>query len=252
MIEVFDKDRIIEILKEDEIANLNMICAIENIDMGIYGQKEDRLRIYVDDEIEPSGVIVREHNYWFYIYHRHEKFLKVAKDFLDQFDEYGVDACDKKVYDYMIKDRIVEWDEHCYLYYHDIQVEKPSIKLESLRPEDADLVNDHYTYKDETSIHFIRDNISNRPSSVYRVEGRAVAWVMVHRDGSTGIMYVKEEFRNKGLAYDLSLDLIHKLKALDKIPFIHINVNNHASMALADKVGFKMYKPIYWYGIKNK
>jgi len=252
MIEVFNKEEIIDFLRnEDELSNLNMICAIENIDRGIYGRDQDRLRIYVDDEENPNGVLVREHDYWYYIYHKNDIFLEKAKRYFDNLGEYGVDACDKYVYDYMIKDRNLEWDEHCLLYYHNEVSEKSSIDLESLTLDDAEIVNSFYTYKDEESIHFIRDNILNRPTSVYRVNGQPVAWVMVHRDGSTGIMYVKEEYRKRGLAYDLSLDLIDKLKSDNKIPFIHININNYASQALASKVGFKKLKSVYWYGIKD-
>ena len=256
MIEVFDKKTIITFLREeDEIANLNMIGAIENIDQGIFDNPNDRLRMYVDNVTSPNGVVVQEHEYWFYVYAKNDEFIYYIKNnFFNQFDEYGFDAVDKKVYDILLDGEPMDWDEVCELLYYDPKSHKvyeSKLELTDGTIDDARLVDDYYTFKDETSFEFIQDNLRHRPSSFYRVDGEAVAWVMMHRDNSMGIMYTKKEYRGKNIAYELSMDLLNKLVEKNQIPFIHIGVENNASFKLANKCGFKKYKTIYWFGIKR-
>jgi predicted GNAT family acetyltransferase len=99
---------------------------------------------------------------------------------------------------------------------------------------------------------YIKDNLINRPSSFYRVDNEPVAWVMLHRDNSVGIMYTKEAYRGKGLAYQLSMDILDQVISSNNIPFIHINIGNDASYNLAAKCGFKRYKEVFWFGIHKK
>ena len=98
----------------------------------------------------------------------------------------------------------------------------------------------------------IKDNLQNRPSSVYRIDGEAVAWVLVHRDNSIGIMYTKEEYRGKNIAYELSMNLLKEIIKRNQIPYIHIGIGNEASFRLARKCGFRRYKQIFWFGINDK
>ena len=256
MIEVFNKEKIIEFLRnEDEIANLNMIGAIENIGQGIFGNPEDRLRMYVDDRNHPNGVIVQEHQYWHYVYAKNETFIHYIKEsYFAHLKEYGFDAVDKLVYDILLEGETMDWHEVCTLLYlnpSEFVSNDNEIELTDGTVDDARLIDDMYTYKEEGSYEFIYDNLKHRPSSVYRVDGKAVAWVLLHRDNSMGIMYTKKEFRGKNIAYQLSTDIIKKVIAKDQTPFIHIGTENTASFKLASKCGFKRYKEIYWFGIKR-
>lgn len=255
MIEVFNKEKIIQFLRaEDEIANLNMIGAIENVDGTLFNDPEDRLRIFVDDEENPNGVVVQEHSYWYYVYARNDEFIYYIKEhFFKDKKEYGFDAVDKKVYDILLEGREMDWDEVCELLYIDPKAFVPyenQLVLTDGLSSDAKIIDDHYTFKDEYSYKFIQDNLKNRPSSIYRVDDEPVAWVLLHRDNSMGIMYTKKEYRGKNIAYELSMDIIKKVIALGQIPFIHIGIENEPSFRLAKKCGFKKYKTIYWFGIK--
>lgn len=246
MINVALNQKLIDLIKTDHISNLHLLSVLELSNHSNY-----TLEFLVDHIEKPNGIIIKENDYWHYIYALNESFLSTAKAYFDELDSYGVDACDKGVYDYMVRNRKIEWEEHCILHYHKDEIPMPTMALESIQITDLEMINDLYTYKDEESLEAIRENILERPSSIYRVNGLGVAWVMVHRDGSIGIMFVKDSYRNQGLAYQLTLDVLHKVKAENKIPFIHINVENKPSLALAKKCGFTKYKNIFWYGIKN-
>jgi len=257
MIKVIDKAWIKTFLKnEDEIATLHMVGAINNVDGSLFSNPKDQVVIYVDSLENPMGVIVQEHEYWHYIYAKNDDFVLQAKrEYFDQLEEYGIDACNKRAYDLLIDDREMEWEEHCKLLYLDpvdYQTIDYRYKLSKGTISDTDVINDHYTYKDEYSRVFIEDGLRHRPSIVYREKEEPLAWVLTHRDDSIGIMYTKEEYRGKGMAYELSMAIAGAVIEAGRIPFIHIATGNQASFKLAEKCGYKFYQDIYWFGIKNK
>lgn len=256
MIKCNDYPRIISFLKsEDEIANLNIIGAIENLKDQVFKDPKYKLEIFVDDEESPNGVVVREHEYWYYIYAKNDAFILQAKtELFDAVDEYGVDATDEHVYKLLIENRNKEWEEPCELLFMDKDkffMPTPQIEIGDGCVDDAELINSHYTYKDEFSLYFIEECLRNRPSSVYRENGVAVGWVLIHRDDSIGIMYIKESHRKKGIAYELSMDIANKVIKSGKIPFIHIGMENEASFKLARKCGYTKEKTIFWFGVKK-
>lgn len=257
MYSIDDKEFIIDFLRrEDEIANLNIIGAIENINEGLFDDPEDDLKIYVDDLKSPNGVVVNEHTYWYYVYAKNDDFIYHIRDhFFSNIEEYGFDAVDKRVFEILSKDQCVEWEEPCTLLYVDPKTyQKVECKFDLTEGsiDDAETVDEHYTFKDEFSLTYIKDNLKHRPSSFYRHNNLPAAWVMLHRDNSVGIMYTKEAYRGQGLAYALSMSIIDKVIDSNHIPFIHINIDNHASYSLAAKCGFKKYKEVFWFGIQKK
>ncbi|MBN2797154.1 MAG: GNAT family N-acetyltransferase [Clostridia bacterium] len=257
MIKIFDKNWAIEYLKEkDYISNLNIIGAIQNISVEQFESSEAILEIFVDDVNQPKGIIVKEHEYWHYIYAEHDDFIAYAKKaYFDQLPSYGIDACDEKAYEILKKDRVLEWEERCILLYVDPKTFKPIEKKSDIRRgtvKDKEMVNDFYTFKDDSSLYFIEESLKNRPSSFYYDQDEPVAWVLMHRDDSIGIMYTKEQYRHRGIAYELTMDLLDQVMKVNKVPFIHIGLHNHPSFKLAEKCGFQKYKPVYWFGIHNE
>lgn len=257
MIETKDHQKVINYLNlKDPIGNLNIIGAIQNLkDLNIENPSE-RLVVFVNDREDIKCVIVREHDYWYYVYSESDAILEQVKiDFFDKLNEYGIDASDEKVFKILSKDRKLEWEEPCFLYYVDptqFKVYESHLALEDVSLNELDEINNLYTYKDEYSKYFIEDSIKHRPSSLYKVDDEAVAWVLMHRDDSVGIMFVKEAFRKKGIAYELSMDILSKTIQTGRIPFIHIALWNKASVKLAEKCGFIYEKHVYWFGVDNK
>lgn len=250
-----NKEYIIEYLKkEDEIANLNIIGALQNINKTIFNNSEDDLEIYVDQLNSPNWIIVKEYSYWHYIYVKNYDYVHyLKKEYFDKLSEYGVDACDEKVYEILSNDRKLDWIENCILLYVDDEVNYINkIQIESGMISDAKEINDYYTFKDECSLEFIKDNLKNRPSSVYRINGILIAWVLLHRDDSIGIMYTKKEYRGQNIAYELSMNVLKKVIKSGRIPFIHVAKENEHSLLLAKKCGFKIKKLVIWFGINNR
>jgi len=122
--------------------------------------------------------------------------------------------------------------------------------VKSIDIKDAEIINHYYTYKDEVSLDKIKDDIENRPSSAIYVDGEIASWVLIHNDNSMGIMYTKEEYRGRGYAEYVTLDLANKILKSGHVPFLTIVDGNNMSPGLAKKCGF-IHEGVYtdWFGI---
>lgn len=154
----------------------------------------------------------------------------------------------------------INWTEICWLYYYDgtgyegltseYTFESKAYTLDVLRKSDISKVFEHYTYKDD-GIGYIESIIENQPTQCARYKGLPVSWVVQREDGSLGIMYTLESHRRKGLGEWLSKHLIHQVIQKGEMPYLHIVVGNAASVALAERLGFKKYGKIVWFGVQN-
>ncbi|WP_298839621.1 GNAT family N-acetyltransferase [Clostridium sp.] len=57
-------------------------------------------------------------------------------------------------------------------------------------------------------------------------------------------MYVLPDYRRRGYAQDVLIDLIKKVRDENEIPFVHIEEENEKSMRLAVKLGFEKDKVV--------
>lgn len=154
-----------------------------------------------------------------------------------------------------LPDYELNWEESCALYYMPIEsyenfLQKPL--RDSLKIKDLEKVNDHYTYKEEGSDLYLKKCIEKNPSSVIREGNEPVSWALMREDGSLGVMYTLESHRKKGYAVEVSYDLIHKVIQEELQPYLHIRVENEASRKLAEKLGFKYWGDVLWFGLKLK
>ena len=230
-------------LKKNWIANLNLLGIIQN---------ESVAEILVDDEDDPKGVLVRAPRFH-YVYTEDDAFLEalyeemLQKPAFYQFSGVWRPLAEK------LKTRFpVMWDNPCKLYHLPEDVRPPSCAntmVQSVDVRDAETIDQHYAYRNSTSLDKIQNCIQNRPSSAVYVNGQIACWLLVHEDDALGIMYTKEEHRRKGLAVDVTLDLLAKQRSAGKIPFIQICTDNDLSPGLATKCGFVPYGRADWFGI---
>ncbi|WP_026477013.1 GNAT family N-acetyltransferase [Alkaliphilus transvaalensis] len=237
-----------DLLAEDPIAHLNTIGRIKN---------SENVEIYVDDHQKPRGFVLKD-GYWAIPYSKDEEILsQILNNFA--FPDY-VGFCGLPMaWANKIKESLTEyeldWDEHCQLYYlPEENIEKISLVevLPSLTIEDIDIVDYHYTYKEEGSREYLLECIQKRPSSVIIEEGKPVSWALVREDNSMGVMYTIEEYRKKGLAKKITGDLVRKVVERGNIPYVHIVVTNEASKNLARELGLVYWGDVLWFGLKKK
>lgn len=214
---------------------------------------EKNWEIIVDNIIDPKGFIFKC-GYWNIPFSPYDEVVYKMLNELDYREDEGFSGVLHKYYAMMKNIKEVHWEEPCYLYYmKEEDMDKSNLKHEvkSLRLKDAETVNEFYTYKDENSLEYIKECITQRETSaVFDENNNPISWAVVREDGSMGIMYTRREHRGKGLAASVSIDLAKKVIKDKGTPFVHIVTDNEASIALAESIGFKKYGPIMWFGVK--
>ena len=234
---------IYEFLNKNKIINLNLIGFLENV---------PDAEVYVDNETDPTGVVARK-DYFSSLYTENDDFLNEVLDTLYKDGFYGFRAVYRPIAEKIRSRFLVNWESLNALYYLpkeevDLsQIKNPVIPIDI---KDAEIINHYYTYKDETSLDRIKDDIENRPSSAIYVDGDIASWVLIHNDNSMGIMYTKEEYRGRGYAEEVTLDLVNKVLKSGHVPFLTIVDGNNMSPGLAKKCGF-IHEGVYtdWFGI---
>ncbi|MDF2673776.1 MAG: hypothetical protein K0R09_2041 [Clostridiales bacterium] len=235
---------IYEFLNKNKIINLNLIGFLENV---------PDAEVYVDNETHPTGVMARK-AYFTSLYTENDDFLNEVLDTLYNKDGfYGFRAVYRPIAEKIRSRFLVNWESLNALYYLPAkEVDMSLIKnpVRSIDIKDAETINHYYTYKDEISLDKIKDDIENRPSSAIYVDGDIASWVLIHNDNSMGIMYTKEEYRNRGYAEDVTIDLVSKILKSGHVPFLTIVDGNNMSPGLASKCGF-IHEGVFtdWFGI---
>ncbi|MEG0773802.1 GNAT family N-acetyltransferase [Clostridium sp.] len=231
-----------DFLESDLIYNLNILGVIDNV---------PDAEIYVDDENYPKGVMVRK-DYFNYIYSEDDNFIDemLASYFMEGF--FGFSGLKKSVAEKIRKRFMNSWESKCTLYY--LPEEKLDLSLiknpvSDIDIKDAEIVDQYYTYRSPWSLEDIKLDINNRPSSAVYVDGDIACWVLIHKDDSMGIMYTKEEYRKRGYAVDVTIDLAEKIIKKGKVPFLQIVQGNNMSPGLAHKCGFIEHGKCEWFGI---
>lgn len=126
----------------------------------------------------------------------------------------------------------------------------PRNKIEPLPPEYATLVDKHWTLSshDEGSLDYVRSRLRNGPTAAVFRDSRPIGWCATHSDHAPGFIYVEEEYRNQGIAADLTISIIKQQRALGYPTYISIADSNEKSQAVARKLGFKKIGYLLWLG----
>ncbi len=236
-------EAIIDFLKQNYLLNQNIIGVINNA---------PKAEIYVDNEINPKGVFVRN-DYWNYLYSDNDEFIDEASKTLFKKGYYGFGAVERSIGEKIQKKFKIHWNNPCGLYYlpkRNIDTSLIKNKTSSIDIKDAEIIDKYYEYRHPGTIEVIREDIINRPSSAIYKNGELVSWVLVHIDNSMGIMYTKEEHRRNGYAVDVTIDLASKILKEGNVPFVHIVKGNNKSEYLAKRTGFERYGDVIWFGIE--
>lgn len=231
-----------DFLESDLIYNLNVLGVIDNM---------PDAEIYVDDEKAPKGVMVRK-DYFNYIYSEDDVFIDevLTNYFVEGF--FGFSGVKTSIAEKIRKRFMNDWESKCTLYYlpeDDLDLSLIKTPVSDIDIKDAEVVDKYYTYRSPWSIEEIKEDILSRPSSAVYVDGDITCWVLVHKDDSMGIMYTKEEHRQKGYAVDVTIDLAEKIIKRGKVPFLQIVEGNSMSPGLANKCGFIPHGKCEWFGI---
>ena len=250
MVESREFYKIQGMLEKYKMENINVIGRIRN---------SEEKTLYMDEKEKPQGFILQDGDWHAIFSPKKEVLHKMLKDydFPEEADFCGVPLdIAKEVMDHL-PGYEKNWVEPCYLYYlpkdqHDDYLRNHPHDLDRIQEKDLEIVDQYYTYRNEGSKDYLRECIANRPSSMLRDEkGKPISWALVREDHSMGVMYTLKEHRNKGLAREVSIDLIKKVIETDKTPYVHIVETNRPSCNLAADLGMINWGQVLWFGMKK-
>jgi 8-oxo-dGTP diphosphatase len=230
------KNDVLEYLKKNETDNINIINFIESYPTH-YIEK-------IGKSVLVKGVSDRN---WVYISSKSDEELKIIKNKLGNNDKsFAI------IEDWMIpiltKESKIKWKLSTMrlLLPSQVTLSKPIHTLSELTAEDSYFIYENSDYKKYISIEYIIERISNGVSSCIRSMNKPIAWGITQDDGAIGFLHVLPEYRRKGYGRDITVDLIQKVRAKGKVPFVQIEEKNEKSMRLAMSLGFQKDKIINW------
>lgn len=151
------------------------------------------------------------------------------------------------MYPVITQDQKLLWDELCYTYYVPEELDfVVEADLPTIPEEYIPLLDKHWTYEGDWTRRFIANCLKRGLSSLKLVEGQPAGWAAMQDDGAMGFMFVLPEYRGHGYAKEITVDLIKKMRAAGRVPFVHIVHTNEASLSLVRSMGFELLKKIYW------
>lgn len=125
---------------------------------------------------------------------------------------------------------------------------QPGTTPVKLLPAHADAIYRLWPYAELTTLAYTRDRIARGHSAAIFHGDEPVAWAITHDDGAIGFLFVREEYRGRGYARDVTVAVARQLQELGKPAFVHIEPDNHKSLSLARKLGFAERGTVMWVG----
>ncbi len=187
---------------------------------------------------------------WIYVSITNEQDIPLIIENLTQYDTNfaAVGETFKKA---VLNNEKAAWELYCYKYVFcdetELQAPEKGYQTRSLASEDAEYIYSQYDYGHYSNVNYIRERIEKGIAVGVEINGKLAAWLLTHDDGAMGMLKVLEPYRNKGLAYYLTISMIQKLRESGEVPFVFIEVANEKSWKLAEKIGFTKMGLTYWF-----
>lgn len=121
------------------------------------------------------------------------------------------------------------------------------ITLKQLSVSDAELVNDEWPNKHESSLNFIKRLIEWNPNiGAYNKEGELMGWCLRLQSGALGALHVREKFKRLGIGSLVTIAMSKMLLNADKNTFALVGEQNIPSRSMFEKLNFKHTDDAYW------
>ncbi len=225
-----------EILNQEPIANLNILGFFEK---------------YAPIQIKEYGSTVmisgKSDEFWWYINCNSQDYFDKFTDELSAGNHFFAVISDWML-DKLKSQFQIHWVLTCNKFYLPNEVELPNIdiKIERLNPEDSYSMFEHSNYKAFTSREYIEEQIKCRSGVAFRNAKKLAGWALFHDDGAMGMLHVVENYRRKGVARALLVELCKMQRSQKRIPYTSVEPTNIASSNLVNSLGFVNTGAVHW------
>lgn len=228
-------NKLILLLKRDEITNISTIGFIENNPVTEIIEINNSYLIKGTSDVE-----------WTYVVCNNESDLKAL------LEKSGNNAYFASVEDWIIpiitEKRKAEWVLSTMRYYlpGDIEVPENKLKVIPLTTDHIGFIISHSNYKQFLTPAYVEERITKSISAAIVKKNKLVAWGLTHDDGALGSLHVLDEYRKKGYGKEILISLIHQKRKLGKISFAQIEEKNLKATNLIEQLGFVKDRRVSW------
>lgn len=231
-----ETEKLIEKLRSDPVRNSSIIGFIKNNSISLILE-------------EGNSVLVKgksDHD-WIYISSKDKNELIKLLLKLNFKEIYFASLEDWMVL-IITAERNVEWKLTTCRYFlpDSFVVPENRIEASNLSENDADYVWENSNYKQFLDVEYLKQRIGISLSAGIFVENKLAAWAITHDDGAIGALHVLDEFRKKGYASEVVINLVHKIRNIGMIPIAQIEEKNKPAIRLFEKLGFVKDRNVTW------
>jgi RimJ/RimL family protein N-acetyltransferase len=113
-----------------------------------------------------------------------------------------------------------------------------------IREEEYEFVTGLAQYGEGAS--YLSERLSHAPHAAVRVEGELAAYMIVHANGSIGMLHTVEKFRNRGLGRHVASALAEMQFARGMLVYCYIVDGNTPSQRVFTSLGFRRVADVSW------
>ncbi|MEE9274361.1 MAG: GNAT family N-acetyltransferase [bacterium] len=138
-------------------------------------------------------------------------------------------------------------ETHCGLYTlreEDFTPFREGPEVDSLREEDAPALSSLSEYGATPA--YCAERIRSAPSAAVRIGGELASSMLVHENGSIGMLHTREEFRNRRLGRLAASALAERQLARGKAVYCYIVDGNTPSQRVFQSLGFRRAAEVSW------
>ncbi len=125
-------------------------------------------------------------------------------------------------------------------------------RIVELPPEFSERIVHFWNGDNEWAKRYVESRMKKYPFFGVKINDDIAGWIGIHwiseKVASMGFLYVKEEYRHRGVAESLTTRMVEELYSRDILPTVHIRIDNIPSLNLARKLGFVVKSKQYWGG----
>jgi len=216
---------------------------------------QERSEIFLDDVDDPRAVLISS-NGTVTTRGMKDEVEKLVSEHLEKSKEYRFHAIDPQSFKAIKEIVDIEEDRETWLMirlYEDVK--EPQNEVVSLKEEDASEINEYWGLGADDSTDYIKRRIDQGPAYGIRKDDELVAWTLTHFVTEEvmvlGMLHVKEDWRRRGFAKDITEKMCTKGKERGLIPAVQIFKDNEPSLSLAEDLGFEMRGEHNWFSGKK-
>ena len=117
-------------------------------------------------------------------------------------------------------------------------------RIESLKTGDAKTLAENSPYDQGEEYALAR--IQSAPTAAIRIDGELASYMVVHANGSIGMLHTMDHFRGQGLARVVVSALVEAQFTRGRAAYCYIVEGNEASERVFESVGFRRVMDVYW------